>query len=154
MQYSELTNKIYKDIATDKSLAEDIKRISEKAKNGTAVYKDAEQFSKKLGDVTAATLKRYTPELSPEELAEYGEEVLKPVYKKTQQVMQSVSRQVQTSINKRGNVHMKPVNAPSDEQMLENLVNNLARQQTLRKSNFSLRKMLPGQSLARLSQTM
>lgn len=87
MSYSELANKILVDISKDEEVVQGLNKLRNDREN--IDYESAQAFSKTLGRASARVMDEHLVDISSDDLSIVANEVVQPVYKGLQGVMQT-----------------------------------------------------------------
>lgn len=120
MDYEAVRQQILENIKNDKSLQIAVQKLNQKIKNKTAEYKDVAELADVLSDVTSRELEANSP--SDEELEEFANEVLAPVYKQMQITTLAAAKIAQQIYNNKAGIGLKPADVKPDESRIAHIV--------------------------------
>ena len=145
MDYSNLKQVILETIKEDPNAKANTKAFIRLIKNKYANYETAAEYSKMLGDVTAKAIEKNIIEgVSDEELLQFAQEVLAPVYTATQKTVLNACKSVQALYNEQAEVQLQPVDVKPDGSRITHIVDRFAEA-----SNFDEVKFLINKNVAR-----
>lgn len=122
--YSILRNNILDDISKDKKLNSEARTLKSKLDNKSATYKDAATYSKKLGDSMAKGIAdNIQGGIPDDELVEFAEACLVPVYTQSQKTMLGICEEIQQGYNEKAGIGLNPVKVAVDNDRTYNLRN-------------------------------
>lgn len=139
--YSELKNEIINAIKDNGKILSSFQALDRMISDKSATYLTAADFSKMLGEQVSAVIGKAIPNGIPEdELADFAEQCLKPVYEKMQSSMLDVCEDVQRLQNQLANLNIAPVNVEPDASMIENAVEKFKEAENFKEVEFLTKK--------------
>lgn len=122
MDYSILRQQILNDIKNDPIAKGNSKALGYMIQNNAATYQTAADYSKILGDVVSKNINNNIPDGIPDnELAEFADECLVPIYKQSQDTMLNACKNIQQIYNNQAEIGLKPVDVKRDDSRTQNI---------------------------------
>lgn len=118
--YSTLRTQVLNEISQNKEVVQAVKSFNKKIKYGNAKFSDVSTIARKMSKATSSGLAR---NMVDNDLLEYANQVIAPVYRKGQRTMIEASKQVQKGMNNRAKVGMNPAEIENDESRILHIVN-------------------------------
>lgn len=125
----ELLKKIQNHFHSEYANNDLIKRLFVKIQNGTATYKEANEFAIEVGDILARAYKsNLSSSVLPDGKMYYNiaKSILNPTMENNYNLITNVTNQIQTSLNSAAGIGIKPITPKLNQDRIDGIINRVS----------------------------